>query len=186
MNRIKNDLKAIKKFSTYDIVIIGMLAALCMISTTIKIPYGNGAMVHLGTAALFTFALVFGRIHAGLAGAIGTAIFDIIMGFSPYTLWSFFIKGIAGYIVGAIAHGGGAKGKNMGRNILACLAGAAWTLAGYLVAWTVVIGKFEVALANSPSSLMTSSVGILIAIPLSTTLRVALEKSGVAKQIKQM
>lgn len=159
-----------KKFSIRDIVIIGMLAAFCTIGTTIKIPYGNGAMVHLGSAAIYTTALLFGGVYAGFSGAIGSAFFDLLMGFSPYTLWSFFIKGLAGFIVGSIAHSGGAKGKSFVRNILAVVAGAAWTLIGYLGAWTAVIGKFEAALLNIPSSLITSAVGALVALPLAAAL----------------
>ncbi|MGI6705831.1 MAG: ECF transporter S component [Clostridia bacterium] len=64
-----------KEFSIRDIVRIGMLAALCIVATMIKIPYGHGAMVHLGTAAIFTFAILFGGVYAGLAGAIGSAFF---------------------------------------------------------------------------------------------------------------
>ncbi|MFZ5353683.1 MAG: ECF transporter S component [Bacillota bacterium] len=170
-----------KSFSIKDIVMIGMMAAILIIATTIKIPYGNGAMVHLGTAALFTIAIVFGGKYAGLSGAIGTALFDMVMGFSPYTLWSFFIKGIAGFIVGIIAHSGEAKGNKIVRNVLACFAGAAWTLFGYIVAWTVVIGKLEAAVLNIPSSLITSGVGFVIAIPLSAALRAALSKTELLK-----
>lgn len=159
-----------KKFSIRDIVIIGMLAAFCTIGTTIKIPYGNGAMVHLGSAAIYTTALLFGGVYAGLGGAIGSAFFDLLMGFSPYTLWSFFIKGIAGYIVGKIAHSGGAEGKSIVRNIIAIIAGAAWTLVGYLVAWTAVIGRFDAAVLNIPSSLITSGVGAVVALPLAAAL----------------
>jgi uncharacterized membrane protein len=171
-----------KKFSIRDVVMIGMLAALCIVATMIKIPYGHGAMVHLGTAAIFTFAILFGGVYAGLAGAIGSAFFDLLMGFSPYTIWSLVIKGIAGWIAGTIAHGGGAEGKHVGRNVVACLAGAVWTLLGYLAAWTVVIGRFEAAVANIPSSLMTSGVGILVAIPFSAVVRTALSKSGFLKK----
>ncbi|MDS1029269.1 ECF transporter S component [Bacillota bacterium LX-D] len=167
------------KFSLKDIVIVGLLAAICTIGTMIKIPYGNGAMVHLGTAALFASAILFGGVRAGLAGAIASAFVDLFSGFFLYTVWSLVIKGIAGLIVGSIAHSGGSKGNSVVRNILGCILGAVWTLAGYLVAWTAVIGRFEAAIANVPSSLITSSVGILIAIPLSATLRIALSKSGI-------
>lgn len=170
------------KLTIKDIVYIGMLAAFCTISTTIKIPYGNGAMVHLGTAALYTIALIFGGTYAGMSGAIGTAFFDLMMGFSPYTLWSFFIKGIAGFIVGTVAHSGGAGGERWLRNLLACILGAVWTLLGYLVAWTVVIGNLPTAMTNIPSSLVTSGVGMLVAIPLSATLRFSLVKAGLLKQ----
>lgn len=169
------------KFTVRDIVFIGILSALCTIATTIKIPYGNGAMVHLGSAAIYTTAIIFGRTYGGFAGAFGAAIFDVLMGFSPYTLWSFFIKGIAGFTVGAVAHSGGAEGKSLVRNLLAVLAGATWTLIGYIGAWTAVIGNFQAALLNIPSSLITSSVGIVIAIPLSITLGKALEKANLKK-----
>ena len=62
--------------------------------------------------------------------------------------------------------------------------GAAWTLGGYIVAWTMVIGKFEAALLNIPSSLITSGVGIAIAIPLSISLQKALDSTGLLKTIK--
>ena len=164
-----------------DMAIIGMLSALLVIATSIKVPFGSGAMVHLGSAAIFTSGILFGGVYAGYSGAIGSAFFDIIMGFSPYTLWSFVIKGIAGFVVGTVAHAGGAKGKSIPRNILACIAGAAWTLAGYIVAWWAVIGRFETALANAPASLMTSTAGLIIAIPLSTAVRGALEKAGLIR-----
>ncbi len=169
------------RFTVRDIVFIGILSALCTIATTIKIPYGNGAMVHLGSAAIYTTAIIFGRTYGGFAGAFGAAIFDVLMGFSPYTVWSFFIKGFAGFTVGSIAHSGGADGKSLTRNLLAVLAGAAWTLLGYIGAWTAVIGNFQAALLNIPSSLITSTVGIIIAIPLSATLGKALEKANLKK-----
>lgn len=169
------------RFTVRDIVFIGILSALCTIATTIKIPYGNGAMVHLGSAAIYTTAIIFGRTYGGFAGAFGAAIFDVMMGFSPYTLWSFFIKGIAGFTVGTVAHSGGAEGKSLVRNLLAVAAGATWTLLGYIGAWTAVIGNFQAALLNIPSSLITSAVGILIAIPLSATLGKALEKANLKK-----
>lgn len=177
-------MKSNNGFSIRDIVIIGMLSALCTISIMIKIPYGNGAMVHLGTAAIFTFAIIFGGKYAGLSGAIGAAFFDLLMGFSPYTIWSFFIKGIAGFIAGSIAHSGKMAGKSVVRNIIGCVVAGVWTLLGYLVAWTVVIGRFEAALGNIPSSLVSSGVGILVAIPLAATLRAALGEAGLIDKNK--
>lgn len=171
-------MKNAMKFSVRDIAIIGMLAALHTLSIMIKIPYGQGAMVHLGTAAVFTFAIVFGAKYAAPAGAIGAAFFDLLMGFSPYTLWSFFIKGIAGLIAGLIAHSAGKKGSSFVLNLTGCVAASLWTLAGYLLAWTVVIGSFSAAVINIPSSLMSSGVGMVVGIPLAAALRVTLKKAG--------
>ncbi len=159
-----------KKFSTKDIVLIGMLSAMCTIATFIKIPYGNGAMVHLGTAALFTIAIIFGGKYAGLSGAIGSGIYDIMMGFSPYTVWTFVIKGLAGLIVGSIAHGIEKKGNKNLYHLIGCIMGGIWTLGAYFVAWTVVLGSYQGAILNIPSSIISSAVGTVVALPVSKLL----------------
>lgn len=169
-----------RRFGVKDIVTVGVLAAMCTIATLIKVPFGTGAMVHLGSACIFTVGIVFGGIYAGLAGAIGSAFFDLLLGFSPYTIWSFFIKGIAGLLVGIIARGlwpeAVASDHWLLRAVLGCLAAAAWTLAGYLVAWTQVAGSFAVAVGNIPSSLMTSSAGFIVALFLAPKLRNAFKR----------
>ena len=60
-----------RKLTLQDIVYIGVLASMCAIATSIKIPVGVGAMVHLGTAFMFTVAMTFGGLYAGLSAAIG-------------------------------------------------------------------------------------------------------------------
>lgn len=167
-----------RRLTTKDIVYSGVLAAMCAIATSLKIPFGVGAMVHLGTASLFTVGICFGGVYAGLAGAIGSAFYDLLMGFSPYTAWSFFIKGIAGFIVGFIAKGlwpapvTRETGKGwLWRAALGCVLAAAWTLGGYIIAWWQITGSLATAFANIPSSLMTSGVGFVIAMILSPKLR---------------
>ena len=163
---------------TRYVVYVGMFSALCTVATFIKVPFGNGAMVHLGSAMIFTLAILFGGKYAGPAGAIGSAFFDLLLGFSHYTIWSFFIKGIAGFIAGSIAHSKNNNGNSLLINIVALLTAAIWTLIGYIGAWTVVMGSYQAALANIPSSLMSSGMGILVALPLTIVLRKSLSKSG--------
>lgn len=167
-----------RKFTIKDTVFIGVLSSMCAIATTIKIPFGVGAMVHMGTAFLYTAAIIFGGVYAGLAGAIGSAFYDLVMGFSPYTLWSFVIKGIAGLIAGVITKGlwpegkpGTGSGISIIRMAFGCILAAAWTLCGYIVAWWQVTGSFTIALGNIPSSLMTSGAGFVVAIILAPKLR---------------
>lgn len=165
-----------RKLTTKDIVYGGVLAAMCAIATSLKIPFGVGAMVHLGTAFLFTVGICFGGVYAGLAGAIGSAFYDLLMGFSPYTAWSFIIKGTAGFIVGYVAKGVWpapvmSKGSWAWRALSGCILAAAWTLGGYIVAWWQITGSLAMAFANIPSSLMTSGVGVAVAMILSPKLR---------------
>jgi len=166
-----------RKLTTKDIVYSGVLAAMCAIATSLKIPFGVGAMVHLGTAFLFTVGICFGGVYAGLAGAIGSAFYDLLMGFSPYTAWSFIIKGTAGFIVGFVAKGvwpapvTNETGSWAWRAGLGCILAASWTLGGYIVAWWQITGSLATAFANIPSSLMTSGVGVVVAMILSPKLR---------------
>ncbi len=177
-------MKTQRKLSTRDIVFIGIFAALCVIATTVKIPLITGGMVHLGTACLFTVAILFGGVYAGLSGAIGSAFFDLMMGFSPYTLWSFVIKGGAGFIAGLIAKGLWPD-QSLQRNsltrswllkaVLGCIVAAGWTLGGYFLAWWQVTGSLSIALGNLPSSLITSGVGTVVALFLAARLRKTLK-----------
>ena len=174
-------MKPHRSLTLRDTVTIGILAAMCAIATSLKIPFGVGAMVHLGTAFLFTIAISFGGIYAGLSGAIGSAFFDLLMGFSPYTPWSFIIKGISGLIAGTIAHGLWPRpycpdAPWLLRSFFACLLAAAWTLGGYIIAWWQVTGSLSVAFANSPGSLLTSFVGIAVSLFLAPRLRKALRR----------
>jgi uncharacterized membrane protein len=174
-----------RKLDVRDIVFIGVLSSMCTIATTIKIPFGVGAMVHLGSAFLYTMGIIFGGVYAGLAGAIGSGFYDLLMGFSPYTLWSFVIKGIAGLIVGVVAKGlwpevtassHGAGSKLFVRAFFACILAALWTLCGYILAWWYVTDSFATALGNIPSSLMTSGAGLIIALILGPKLRKLLRR----------
>ena len=174
-----------RRLTIKDTITIGVLAGMCAIATSLKIPLGVGAMVHLGTAFMFTVAIVQGGVYAGLSAAIGSAFFDLLMGFSPYTPWSFFIKGIAGLLAGTIAHGlwpqehrqyADANRRWLLRAVIGCLVAAAWTLGGYMVAWWQVTGSLTVAISNMPASLLTSGVGLPIALLLAPRLLKALNR----------
>ncbi len=166
--------------SVKDIVKIGMLAAMCVIMTSLKVPFGADAMVHLGTACVFLIGILFGGVYAGFAAAVGSAFFDLLMGFSPYTLWSFVIKGFAGFLVGAISHGiwpqAIASEKWLGRALLGMIMAGLCTLGGYLLAWWYVTGSLTIAISYMPSSLMTSTAGLIVALIVAPLLRKKLNR----------
>ena len=118
----------------------------------------------------------------GLSAAIGSAFFDLLMGFSPYTVWSFAIKGSAGLIAGVISHGlwpqgqVTVEGRWLVRSLIGCTVAAAWTLGGYFIAWWQVTGSLAVAVANIPASLLTSAVGLIVALLLAPKLKKALSR----------
>ena len=130
------------KLKTRDIVYIGFIAALCAVATTIRIEIPGGAMVHLGSAALFTTSILFGGLYGGLGAAIGSALFDLFGGHTQYIVFSFFIKGIA-----------------------------IWTAFGYFLAWWFVLESAAVAASKIQYSLITSAAGIVVAIILTPKLQ---------------
>ena len=156
-----------RSIALQDLIRIAMLAAVCVLATSVKIPLPTGGMVHLGTAAVFITGTLFGGVYAGWAAAIGSAFFDLLMGFSPYTIWSFVIKGAAGFAVGMIARGLWPEqdpGQNWKvRALIGMIAGLLCNLVGYIFAWWAVLGSLTVALGNSPSSLLTSGIGMAAA-----------------------
>lgn len=169
-----------RDFALRDLILIGVLAAMCAIATAIKVPFGSGAMVHLGTGALYLTAVLFGGVYAGLAGAIGSAFYDLLLGFSPYTLWSFAIKGGAGLLAGWIARGWWPEAivgpRWLARAIFGMAAAAVWTFLGYFFAWWFVLGSRELATLNVPGSLLTSGAGFALALLLAPRLRKILRK----------
>lgn len=156
-----------KKIQT--VVYMGVAAALCAAATFILIPGPNGALIHLGSAAIYTVAVVFGKRIGAVGGGIGSMLFDALVGFSGYTLFSLVIKGGAGYLVGHLTE----KDKNPTRLriLFATVAASLWTLVGYIVAWRAVIGSWAAAFANTPFSLMTSALGIVVAVAAAPKLR---------------
>lgn len=159
------------KLTIKDNVYIALLTAIVVVATSIHIPLPTGGMVHLGSATTFTIAILFGGIYSGIASAIGSAIFDLLYGHVQYTVFSIFIKGIAGFVVGYLTCGLLPRKYNLNykKIFLVLLLGAFINAFGYFLAWSFVLGSTEIALMKVPSSLITSSVAItitLILVPL--------------------
>ena len=110
---------------------------------------------------------MFGRFVGGLAGGIGSAIADIITGygyFAPYTL---IIKGLEGFLAGAIR-----DGKSTRRDLLGWFVGAVAMVTGYFLVEAYVMGfGVPAALVEVPSNAIQVLSGAVIAIPLARGLR---------------
>lgn len=68
---------------TFDLVITAILAALVFVATmfiNLKLPIGQGGLIHLGTSMLFISAILFGPKKEHFFGAIGMGLFDIVGG----------------------------------------------------------------------------------------------------------
>ena len=159
---------------TFDLIFTAMLAALVFVSTAllnIKLPIGQGGLIHLGTAMLFIAALLFGPKKGALAGAIGMGIFDLVGGWliwAPITIVARFLQG---YIVGKIAWSNGFKGDNLKLNIIAAVASMPVMMAVYYVGQAIMFKNWVAPLASLPGDIAQNLIGLLIAIPAVTVLK---------------
>jgi len=132
----------------------------------IPIPPTRGYL-NFGEIMVFTSALLFGRFVGGLAGGIGLSIADIVTGygyFAPYTL---LIKGLEGFVAGAIR-----DGKSTRRDVLGWFVGAVAMVSGYFLAEAYVMGfGVPAALVEVPSNIIQVASGAIVAIPLARGLR---------------
>lgn len=183
MKSTKSPSRRFANITVFDIALVGILSALVVIGTMLRIPLGKEASVHLGSAVIYIAALVFGGVPACLAGAMGSAAFDIMFGLGAYTPWSIVIKGTAGLVAGLLSprldgDGGRLSKAHFLRQLIALLVSAVIIMGGYLLAWTVNLGSFASALGNLPATLLTSGLGILPAMLLSGPIQYALSRAG--------
>ena len=165
------------------IALAAVLAAVTVLFThfvKVPIPITRG-YVHLGDVAIYFAAFTFGPITALVAGGVGTAIADLISGYSQYAPISLVVHGLQGLAVGliAVALVGGEK-QGTGQIfpqwvvaiVLAFLAGTIILCGGYLIAEIFMYG-FGAAIVEVLPNVAQSLAGIVGAIPLTLAVRKA-------------
>jgi len=181
-----------KKFSTKDITVIALMAALVFTATNIKIdiptPLGK-TMVHMGNIICVLAGLLFGGVHGGLAAGIGSAVFDLTDPiFAPEFWITFIMKFLMGYIAGKIAHSGKISRKKV---VAATVAG----IFGYRVIYVakeVILHYFilkspwetvlAVLLSTNIISIISMIWNIIATILLYNMLAPSLKKAGIIKE----
>lgn len=173
MNKYYNYIRAI--------VLSAMFIAIVFIATyAVQIPLpgiATGGLIHLGNVALFTISVVFGKKYGAVSGAFGMALFDLL---SPWFIWApgtFIIRGIMGYMVGAIANSGKEAKPSMIRIIAAMIVSSVWMIAGYFGYNLILYQNPPAAIASMPGDLIQIGAGIVLSIPIILTLN----ESGATK-----
>ncbi len=140
---------------------MALFVAFTAVATYLHIPGPSSSYFNLGEVAIYTIALTFGARAGGIAGATGSALMDIILGYSIWAPFTFIIKGLEGWIVGRISQKGDWK-----YNLIAIMVGGNLMIAGYAVAkamllsWAVVLPEIGIDFAQM-------LIGGIIAFPLS-------------------
>ena len=168
-----------KAFSLYDIVMIGLMAAVVFVVTmflSIRIPTPTGTtMIKLANAFVLLCGLLLGPVRGGLAAGIGSMIFDLMTPEYAPEAWITFLRFfLMAWLCGVIAYAGAAAAKKFARNLVACLAGAVFSSLLYMLKG--IIELVPAFVANIPK-LMTSPPNIIIAVVVAMALLPALQKA---------
>lgn len=163
------------KFKTKDMVETALLTALVFVATAfinIRLPFlSNGGLVHLGTVMLFITAIVFGKGKGAIAGAVGMAIFDLSSGWALWAPFTFIIRGIMGYMVGAVTWSKNRNGNNLMVNIFAVILSGVWMIFGYYIAEGIIYGNWIAPLGSVPGNAAQIVIGLILGLPMAKVLK---------------
>lgn len=147
------------KFVTINALSISLV---CVSTMAIQIPIPLGYM-HLGNTCILLTAALFGPTTGLLAGGIGSALADLLTGYTQWVLPTLLIKSIMGFAIGYLAWG---KEKKLHmasvRTLLASIAGVAVMIAGYTIAGAVMNGSIYTGLLQVPGLTLEGIIGMAI------------------------
>lgn len=145
-------------FKTKRLVLSGLFAALTTLVTylAIKIPGGSG-YIHLGDSVIFAGAFLLGGLECIAAAAVGSALTDILLGYTLYAPATFIIKGLTAFTAYLLM-----KIFKPKLRIIAILIAGLIIPIGYFLYELVFITSFEVALVNIPFNLLQTTVGGIV------------------------
>ncbi|MDH4123156.1 MAG: ECF transporter S component [Thermoplasmata archaeon] len=153
------------------VAIYGVMIALVATMTLVLVPIpATRGYFNLGEAMIFFAAFVFGRKVAGVAGAVGAGIIDLI--FAPHFLpATIVIKFLEGYVAGTIAIGMRQVSNVWAVRTVACSLAGMIMIAGYFAYEVFVLplglsdtGGLGPALVELPFNIFQVLLGGLIAI----------------------
>lgn len=174
MQNIQGQTYAKPRVKVLDLVITAILAALVFVATVfinIKLPFGQGGLIHLGTTMLFISAILFGPKKGALAGAIGMGLFDIVGGWLIWAPTTIIARALQGFIVGKIAWSNGHKGDSIDLNILGAVISMPAMIAVYYFGQAIMFKSWIAPMASIPGDIIQNVVGLLIAIPVCIMLK---------------
>jgi energy-coupling factor transport system substrate-specific component len=111
------------------IAMAGVMLAFVFIMTWLpKVPIGPGGYIHLGDAAIYVAAFLFGPVVGTFAAAFGTTFADLAAGYGVFAPGTFVIHGLQGLVAALIAWR-----RGMPRMVVAVIAGGAIVVIGYFL-----------------------------------------------------
>lgn len=177
------------KIKLSTLVFTALMAAVVCVATFIRIPL-LGSKVHLGNTAGLLAGLLLGGPAGGLAAGFGSALNDMVSGYSiDEVLVTFISKFLMGLICGIMAK----NRTERGWVTLSCTVGAFSYVVLYMLK-TYIYRRFvyglaidavwAVMLSKLPASLINAVFALVAAPLLYAAIRPALNKAGLLRKLK--
>lgn len=153
-----NNLKLLTKYA----VLIALTTVMTMV---IHIPtLGTEGYLNLGDMVVLLAALMLGRKGGFIVGSFGSAMADLLLGYTHYVPITFVVKGLEGLIAASLLETKIGKDKP----IVATSIAGIFMAFGYFIPETFMYGK--AAVASIPGNIMQGLVGAITSVVLYTAL----------------
>lgn len=160
-------------------IISALFAALvCVATMVVKIPTPLNGYINLGDCVILVASFILPCGYGFLAAGIGSALADILSGYTAYAPATFVIKGLMVLVVYLITKLLKVNKPNFVKVLSGVLA-ELWMVFGYYIFEGFMYG-FKPSLANIPMNLIQGAAGLVLAVILIKVLekQKVLEKLG--------
>lgn len=151
-----------KEYAFYAVTAALVVAISLLI--IIPIPASNGFFT-FADVGIITASLLFGPIGGLVVGAMSGGLIDLLSGYAQWIIFSAIIHGAQGYLAGL------AKDKNLKKQLAYFVLSVVVMVLGYAIGNWLLYGTFTSAIAGLFTNILQSSLGVIIAIPLSNRLK---------------
>ena len=171
-----------KKTDLMKLCFAAMFAALICIGTVlIVIPVMGGGFVNFGDCFILVAAWTLGPYYGFAAGAIGSALADLFVGYAMYAPATFFIKGLIALTAAFAAHAISASSNRKLGYIIGATLGELVMIAGYYLYNATVMGYGFIGAALT---LHYDAIQAVAGATMGCLLIAILEKTVLKKQFK--
>jgi len=165
-------MKAKNYFTTKRIAFLATFVALITVATmVVQIPSPGGqGYINVGDSLIFVCAVFFDPVFAFVAGGIGSALADLLVGWVSYAPFTFFIKGCEGLVACLLIRLFKKLKLNKSAGFaVGMLAGGLCMSVGYFFADLLVYG-IGMGVANLPFNFVQAGANVVLGFALAVVL----------------
>ncbi len=169
-------------FTVRDICNLAMMIALvCICTMVFSVPLSSYGYVHFGDSMILFIAVIFGKRYGMLAGGLGSALADLLLGYGYWAPFTLAIKGLMGYAAGKITESKVDNAKFLTvTNMLGGLLGSVVMVVGYFFASIILLGGVEAATLAVMPNVLQGGAGFVIFVAMG----IGFYKTGLMRMVK--